>query len=393
MAGPLSGVRIVEAASVITGPWACSLLADQGAEVIKIEAPSGDIMRASGHLRAGVGSWFVNLNRGKRSLVLDLGQPEGLEIARSLVADADVFVQNWRPGVADRLGLGYEALSTDHPDLVYLSISGFGDVGPLAAARAYDPTVQGRSGIVAAQSSDRVDCPEPVRLAISDQVTSLTAAQAVTAALLARAEGSGGQHIELSMLEASIQFLWPIAMSDHTYVGDDVTPGVMYGPTLRYWPTVDGAVTAAIAPDKEWGSLCSVAGRDDWREDPRFVDIMSRLVHYDELMSMVGEHIATLTTEQAARLFDAADVPFAPAVPRDGLWDDPQVAALELIEEVDHTTLGTIRRVRPATRFSGTPSASGAGAPLLGEHTDAVLHELGHDASSIAMLRERGVVS
>lgn len=393
MTGPLHGVKIVEAASVITGPWATSLLADQGASVIKIEAPQGDIMRASGHLRAGLGSWFVNLNRGKRSIAIDLRAEGGLEIAHALIAEADVFVENWRPGVAARLGLGYDDLIAVNADIIHASVTGFGETGPLSGARAYDPTVQGRSGIVATQSNDRTDNPEPVRIAISDQVTSLTICQAITAALFARSNGAGGQRVHVSMLEASVQFLWPVAMSDHTYIGDDVTPGVMYGPTQKYWSTTDGAIMAAVAPDKEWMALCEVAQRPEWSADERFVDIGSRLRHFQPLMEIVGEHIATLSTAQAAALFEAADVPYSPAIPRDGLWEEPQIAALGLIDEIDDVHVGRHRRVQPAPDFSATPAEAGTPAPLLGEHTDDVLTELGFDAEAIARARAAGTVS
>ncbi len=393
MNGPMHGVTIIEAASVITGPWATSLLADQGATVIKIESPAGDIMRASGHVRGGQGSWFVNLNRGKRSITVDLRTPEGIEIAHRLVADADVFVENWRPGVADRLGLGYDDLVAINPAIIHASVTGYGHTGPLADARAYDPTVQGRSGIVATQSSDRTDQPEPVRLAISDQVTSLTFCQAITAALFARANGAGGQRVRVSMLEASLQFMWPIAMSDHTYIGDDVTPGIMYGPTQKYWSTTDGAIMAAVAPDKEWSALCSVADRPDWLADPRFVDIMARLRNFEELMDTVGAHVATLSTEEASKLFEASDVPYSPAVARDGLWEQPQVAALGAVTEVDHPHLGKIRQVQPAPDFSATPATAASPAPLLGEHTDAVLAELGFTDDEIEAARAAATVS
>jgi crotonobetainyl-CoA:carnitine CoA-transferase CaiB-like acyl-CoA transferase len=389
----MHGVTIIEAASVITGPWATSLLADQGAMVVKIEAPSGDIMRASGHMRDGQGSWFVNLNRGKRSIAVDLTTDAGRAIAHRLVADADVFVENWRPGVAERLGLGYDDLVALNPDIIHASVTGFGHTGPLSHARAYDPTVQGRSGIVATQSSDRTDDPEPVRLAISDQVTSLTFCQAITAALFARSNGAGGQRVHVSMLEASLQFMWPVAMSDHTYVGDNVTPGIMYGPTQKYWSTTDGAIMAAVAPDKEWSALCEVADRSDWLTDPRFGDITSRLQYFAELMETVGEHVATLTTAEASALFEASDVPYSPAVPRDGLWNEPQIAALGAIAEVEHPHLGRIRQVQPAPDFSVTPATAASPAPLLGEHTDEVLRDLGFTANEIAAARSENIVT
>ncbi|MGI9623416.1 MAG: CaiB/BaiF CoA transferase family protein [Acidimicrobiales bacterium] len=392
MSGPLTGIRVVEAASVITGPWACSLLADQGAEVVKIEAPEGDIMRKSGHIRNGLGSWFVNLNRGKQSVVIDLTSDQGRALVHRMVAEADVFVENWRPGVAARLGLSYDELSEINPEIVHASVTGFGDTGPLSAARAYDPTVQGRSGIVAAQSNDDTNAPQPVRLAVTDQVTALTLSQAITAALLARATGSGGQHVELNMLAASVQFLWPVGMSDHTYIGPDTTPGVMYGPTLRFWPTLDGAVTAAIAPDKEWEALCRVSGKTAWSEDSRFATIGDRLRNYDALMTMVGEHVATLTTAECSDLFDRSDVPYSPAIARDGLWNDPQIDAIGIIEEVDHPTAGRMRQTTPAPSFTATPALAGTPAPSLGEHTDRVLTELGLASGEIASLRESGVV-
>ena len=226
MAGPLEGIRVVDASRVVAGPMAAMLLADQGAEVIKIENPGfGEEIRIAGYRRGGMCGFFANVTRGKRSIVLDLHQPAAQEIAQRLVQRADVLVQNYRPGAAERLGLGEPVVRALNPELIYTSISGFGETGPYSQRRVYDPVIQALTGHVAVQVNPQVPIPDLVRNLIADKATAFTTAQAITAALFARERGAGGQHIRVPMIDASLAFFWPDGMWAHTMRGEGVEPG------------------------------------------------------------------------------------------------------------------------------------------------------------------------
>ena len=222
MPGPLDGLRIIDATSIVSGPFATSILGDQGADIIKVEQPGiGDLVRYLGLMRNNVSSVFAVLNRSKRSIEVNVASDEGREVIYDLVRKADGFIQNYRPGVAERMGIGYEQLRAINPDLVYVSISGFGDSGPYVDKRVYDPIVQAITGYTDVQGDPKTGRPEIIRTIICDKLTSLTAAQAMTAGLLAKERGQGGQHVKLSMLDASLQFLWSDAMANFIYVGEE----------------------------------------------------------------------------------------------------------------------------------------------------------------------------
>src|SRR5438105_12120847 len=221
MPGPLHGFRIVDLTSNVSGPLATMILADQGAEVIKVEAPDGDSTRSGANRRGGFSAGFLNNNRNKRSIVLDLKNPQALEALKRLAVGADAFVQNYRPGVADRLGVGEAAIRAVAPNIVYVSISGFGEKGPYAQAPAYDPVIQGFSGLATVQAGSDKARPRLLRTILPDKLTAITASQAITAALLARERTGEGQHVRLSMLEAVVAFLWPSDMSGQTFVGEE----------------------------------------------------------------------------------------------------------------------------------------------------------------------------
>jgi crotonobetainyl-CoA:carnitine CoA-transferase CaiB-like acyl-CoA transferase len=218
--GPLAGVKVLDLCSVVSGPMAAVILADQGADVIKVEPPGwGDGIRQLGASRNGLSAIFAMINRNKRSIGLNLKHPDGARIASKLAQNVDVVIQNYRPGKMDKLGLGYNDLKQDHAELIYASISGMGEIGPYAEQRVYDYVIQGISGVVDAQSTGE---PKMVRTIIYDKVTALIAAQGITAALFARVNGAGGQHIKLSMLDAGIYFNWPDLMWNYSFEGDDV---------------------------------------------------------------------------------------------------------------------------------------------------------------------------
>jgi crotonobetainyl-CoA:carnitine CoA-transferase CaiB-like acyl-CoA transferase len=392
---PLAGVRIVDCSAVISGPLATTLLADQGADVIKVEPPGvGDVLRAVGSSRGGMSGLFHVANRGKRSIALNLASEAGRELLRELAARADVFVQNFRPGVVERMGIGYEELGRLRPDLIYVSISGFGRSGPYAGQRVYDNVIQAFSGMAAVQR-EGAD-PRPLRQLVCDKITALTAAQAISAALVARALGRGGRHVELSMLDASIAFLWPDAGADHTLLGEGVARQPTIGSRYNLVRLADGWASITVLTDAEFGGFCRAAGRPEVADDPRFQTVAARLSNLPALAQLLTTDIAAamakLSREEALARFGAEDVPCGVVRELDELHTDPQVATNRSFVERDHPICGRLREPRPPVRFGSEPPEPAAPAPALGEHTDAILGEIGA-ASRIRELRARGIVA
>ena len=392
---PLAGVRIVDCSAVISGPLATTLLADQGAEVVKVEPPgAGDVLRAVGSSRGGMSGLFHVANRGKRSIALNLASEAGREILRQLVARADVFVQNFRPGVVERMGIGYDDLRRIRAELVYVSISGFGRSGPYASQRVYDNVIQAFSGMAAVQR-EGAD-PRPLRQLACDKITALTAAQAISAALLARALGPGGRHVELSMLDASIAFLWPDAGADHTLLGEGVTRQPTIGSRYNLLRLADGWASLTVLTDAEFRGFCRAAGRPDLALDPRFESVAARLANLPALARLltsdIAEAMAKLSREEALARFSAEDVPCGVVRELDELHLDRQVATNRTFVEREHPLCGRLREPRPPARFGPEPLAPGAPAPALGEHTDAILRELGA-GERIPALRAQGIVA
>jgi crotonobetainyl-CoA:carnitine CoA-transferase CaiB-like acyl-CoA transferase len=393
MPGPLSGIRIVDVSAILAGPLATMMLADQGADVIKVEPPGiGDMLRLSPFRRRGMGAFFANGNRGKRSVVLDLRKPRGREILLEMVARADVFVQNFRPGAVERLGIAEAALRKVRPELIYVSISGFGDSGPYRSRRVYDPILQGLTGHVAIQKNPDVPIPDLIRHVVVDKASAYTAAQAITAALFARERGAGGQHVRLAMIDAALAFLWPDGMMAHTMVGDGVDPGPTLYELYRLTETADGHLIYFAVSDSEMHGVFRALGRPELCEDPRFT-LWERGKH----AALLGEILADgfrkwPTSEILARLI-AEDVPAGPVNSLEAVFDDPQLRHNQAIIELEHPTVGRIRQAAPAARFDKTPAQAGSAPPLLGEHTDEVLGELlGYDRNAIEALRKEGVL-
>jgi crotonobetainyl-CoA:carnitine CoA-transferase CaiB-like acyl-CoA transferase len=372
------------------------MLAEQGADVVKVEPPGqGDLVRAIGNARSGITPLFATSNRSKRSIAIDLKQSSGVELLKRLVSTADVFVQNFRPGTADRMGIGETVLREVAPNLIYVSISGFGEKGPYAQQRVYDPIIQARSGLAAMQRDRETGRPRMVRTILADKLTALTAAQAMTAALLARERTGEGQHVRLAMLDAMISFLWPEGMMQYTFVRDGDELG-RKSPTLQIpelvFETSDGFITAATVSDREWEGFARAAQRPELVEDARFLTSTARLKNWDERLEVMGEVFSTDTTEHWLERLSAEQVPCAPILERHELLTDAQVVANELIEEVDHPQAGRIRHTRPAARFDRTPARVRGFAPTLGQHTDEVLGEIGITEAELAALRAAGTV-
>ncbi len=395
MPGPLAGIRVLDLTSVVSGPLATMFLADQGAEVIKIEPLGGDITRRSRQSISASGEFsalFISSNRGKRSLALDLKRPEAAKIMRKLITTSDVLVQNFRPGTMERLGLGEPALRDLNPRLIYVSISGVGESGPYARKRVYDPIIQGLSGFADLQADPKTRRPQMIRTIVADKTTATFAAQAVTAALFARERTGEGQHIRLAMLDTMIAYLWPEAMTQYTVVGREATTA---DPTARpdlIFETADGYITVGTISDSEWQGFCAASGRPGLTEDPRFNSPGGRAVNATERILLMAEIIKERPTAEWLQRLDANDVPSAPVLRRNEVIANEQVLARELIIELDHPDIGRVRQPVPAARFDRTPARIQGPAPRIGEHSAAILAELGLNAVEIERLAAEKVV-
>ncbi len=377
MSGPLSGFRVVDLTNVISGPMATQILGDQGADVVKVEARGGDLTRGGGNRQGGLSAAFLNNNRNKRSVVLDLKQPEGVDLLKRLAATADVFIQNFRPGVVERLGVGEADIRAVKPDIVYVSISGFGEKGPFASKPTYDPIVQAISGLTTVQAGSDEERPRLVRTILPDKVTALTAAQAVTAALLHRAATGEGQHVRVSMLDSVVAFLWNSDMGSQTFVDAPVSIQRAASFIDLIYETADGYMSVSLMTDRQWLGFCAVAGREDLAADPRFATGALRDENIDERLEQVQEVLRSKTTAEWTAAFDAASVPSAPVLTRSQMVKHPQVAANGTLVEYDHPLAGRVRQARPAIRFEGSPSSIGRGGSVLGADTREVLAEIG----------------
>ena len=390
--GPLDGVKVVDFSVMISGPLAAMMLADQGAEVVKVETPGfGDIMRLLGTNKNGMTGIFANNNRGKRSVVVDLKNDAGREVIHKLVEDADVVIQNFRPGAMDRLGLGYDDLASINPDLVYTSISGYGPTGPYSGRRVYDNVIQAASGLASGQTDPATGEPALFRTLVCDKSTAYTAAQAITAALYARATGrSEGQHIELAMIDTAIAFLWPDSAMDAALLDDDVNRQPTLASNYAVTRLADGFASAGAVSDAEFAGLCAAYGRPEMAEDPRFVDTLSRMANANEMVVELAEAAALCSLDDFVVRSEEHDVPASKINTLNDLPSDPQVVNNEVFVEREHPIAGRIREPRPAARMHGTPQRVGRVAPTHGEHTLEVIAELGLDAEA---LRAAGAIS
>lgn len=394
MPGPLNGLRIIDASNIVSGPMATSILGDQGADVIKIEQPGiGDLIRYLGMSRNGVSGLFAVLNRNKRSITVNTSSEQGRQIIFDLVRNGDAFVQNYRPGVAERMGIGYEQLRKINPDLVYVSISGFGESGPYCNKRVYDPIVQGVTGYAAVQGDPATGRPQIIRTIVCDKLTSLTCAQAITAGLLAKARGQGGQHVRLSMLEASLQFLWCDAMANHILIGEGLVKQPLLSDLYRVFETADGFIMSLIVSDSEWQGFCRAVKREDLLTDPRCVNLGVRSQNAAILMDIIAVEYRKYNSKELLARLDAEEVPCGPVNVRDTLEIDPQIAQQGSIYHTEHPVAGAMRSPRPAAHFGDEPWQIGRHAPGLGEHSEQILREvLGKDDAAVKTLRDCGAL-
>ena len=395
MSGPLKGVRVLDLTGVVSGPFATMFLADQGADVLKIEPIGGDITRRS---RAPIdkggefSALFISSNRGKRSLSIDIKSDVGREVLGKLVAQADVLVQNFRPGTMERLGLGADELRERHPRLIYVSISGVGDTGPYVKKRVYDPIIQGLSGFADIQSQAGTNRPQMIRTIVCDKTTAIFTAQAVSSALYAREKTGKGDHIQVAMLDAMISYLWPEGMMQYTVVGTEATAADPNDRPDLVFKTSDGYITAGTISDSEWQGFCRATGDPELAMDPRFATPSARSVNAAARINKMGEYIARHTTAEWLSRLDAADVPCAPILRRGEIIHNEQVVSREIIAEFDQPMVGRVRQPKPAARFRVNEAVIGGPAPRVGQHSRDVLLELGYDDRAIdKMIGDRAI--
>ena len=388
MPGPLHGFRILDLSAVISGPYGTMILADQGADVIKVEPPgTGDFTRSAGNKSGGMSASFLNNNRNKRSIAVDLRHPDGVAVVKRLAATCDVIVQNFRPGVADRLGVGEAAIRAAAPTIIYVSISGFGEVGPFSQKPVYDPIVQALSGLASVQGGSDTERPRLVRTILPDKLTAITAAQAITAALLARARTGQGQHVRVSMLDAIVAFLWSSDMGGQTYVGKTVSQQRAASFIDLIYETKDGYMSVAVMTNDQWAALARTFGRPEWLEDPRFATTELRDLNINDRLALIQSVLIGRTTGEWMEILEPAGVPCAPVLTRSEMIHHPQIEAAGIVVESDHPQAGRLRQARNAARFSATTPELRFGAPLLGEHAVEILREAGFSDEECDSLR------
>ena len=393
-AGPLEGVRVIDFTNVVAGPYAAMILADQGADVIKIEGPRRrDFARGAGEGASQLNSVFLNNNRNKRSLSVDATTEEGRDIVLRLAATADVFVQNYRPGVMTRLGIDEPALRAVNPKLVYVSMSGFGETGPFAHKPVYDPLIQALSGLTTVQAGSDDARPKLIRTILPDKLTGMTAAQAISSALVARERTGAGQHIRLSMLDSVVAFMWSSDMGAQTFLDREVSAQAAATIIDLIYETKTGYVTISTMTNDQWAGFCRAAGRPELITDARFRSAGARHRNADERLALIQEVLLTRTADQWLEALDAEGVPCAPVLTRSQAVEHPQLQASGILVESEHPHAGRLRQARNAAVFEGAPMRIRHGAPLLGEHTAEVLAELGYTESEVGDFVEAGVVS
>ena len=392
MSGPLSGFKILDLSAVLSGPLATTWLCDQGAEVIKVEAFDGDIIRHVCKSDDGLTTVFVASNRGKEAIAIDLKARAGIDVVKRIVAEVDVVVQNFRPGAIERMGLDYDSLKALNPKLIYCSISGFGNKGPYANKRIYDPIIQGISGLTAIQGGIGKP-PKMIRTLIPDVVTALTAAQAITAALLSRERTGEGQHVTVAMIDAMISLTWASMMASHMLPDQDKVNNTApdRGDDLLF-ETSDGYITAVAVSEIEWQGLCRALDREEWLDNERLNTPAGRTTNTDALSELLSPIVQAKPSKYWLDLFDQHGVPCGPVLSPAEIPHDEQIIANELVDVLDHPGIGRVRQSRPAARFSGTPAHIQGPAPKIGEHTRTILDRFSFSEAEIADLYSQNVV-
>jgi len=385
--GPLAGFRILDLTQVVSGPYCTQTLGDLGADVIKVEPPDGDTTRRVGIPRKnGVAASFLAFNRNKRSIAIDLKNARAADLIKMLAAKCDAMIENNRPGVADRLGIGYADIRKVNPRIVYCAIHGFGPKGPRADAPAFDPVIQGFSGMAAVQGG-RGGAPVAVRMALADKISGMTAALSIVAALHAARSRGVGQYIRIPMVEAMMAFAANDSMIGYAFPNDDFRDQAPKSFSIDPFRTKDGFVTIAPFTDEQWERLTTAVGHPEWWAIP---DRRERTV---TCLRGMAKAFLERDTAECLRLIKEADCPGGPVHSYETLFDDPEVVANESFTSYEHPQAGTVRTPTPGWRFSETPAKLWRRPPTLGEHTEEILREAGFARAQIEELRNDKVIS
>lgn len=395
MTGPLVGVRVIDMTSILMGPYAAQLLGDMGADVIKVEAPVGDMVRDLGPMQnPRMGSLYLHVNRSKRGLVLDLKQPAGLEAVKKLLATADVLLYNVRPQAMARLGLGYDVVHKINLRLLYVGTFGFGQDGPYAAKPAFDDLIQGAIGLPSLIKQAGSDVPRYVPSNIVDRTVGLYAVTSLCAALFHREKTGRGQKIDIPMFETMISHLLSDHIGGQTFDPPNGPPGYprLLASERRPYKTADGFVCAVIYSDKQWASFFKAIGRSEiFENDPRFLNLTVRTQHINDLQALAAKIFLERTTNAWLALLDQADIPTMPLHTLETIFDDPHLKAVNMFEWTEHPTEGRVRRVAVPTTWTDSQPTPGRPAPQLGEHSAEILKELGYSDAEISSLISQGV--
>ena len=390
--GPLEGIKVLDLTSMVSGPVAAMMLGDQGADVVKVEPIHGEQLRHLGEPHNGIPATFFSCNRNKKSLAVDLKDETGKDILWTLISTADVLLQNFRPGAMARMGFSEEKVREKNPRIIYVSISGFGEKGPYSHKRVYDPIIQGLSGATDIQADRKSGRPNMIRIILADKVSALTAAQAVSSALFHRERYGEGQHIKISMLEATIAFFWPEGMSGLTYAENETDVRKTFSSIDLIYETKDGYLTISVISDKEWKGICEALERQELITDERFKSSLARRRNAEDRREVIGEEVSKRSSAELLQILDANDVPCAPLLDRAELMDHPQIVESETILRESFTGFGEVRQARPAARFQLTESSLRLPAPKLGQHSREILESLGYDDAKCDALIAANVI-
>jgi crotonobetainyl-CoA:carnitine CoA-transferase CaiB-like acyl-CoA transferase len=394
-AGPLQGLRVIDLTRVLAGPFATQSLGDLGAEVLKIEPPGGgDETRRFPPFIAGESHYFLGINRNKKSLVIDLRQPAGADILRRLAATADILVENYRPGVMHRLGLGYDSLAAVNPRLIYCAVSGFGLSGPLSDKPSFDIVTQALTGALSI-NGERGEPPVKLAIPLGDMVGGIFGPMAILAALHERAQTGRGRLIDISLYDGLIGMLGYFVQLAFVTGGDPQPMGSSHPNIVPYgsFPAKDGYIIIAVLSESFWGKLCDALERPDLAADPRFATPTLRRDRREEVDRLISEVTRTRTVAEWEERLARFDVPHAPVLGVTAALNHPHARAREMVVTAPHATAGDIRLAGRPIKFPGAPQRPSTAPPTLGQHTAAVLRDdLGYSEEDIAALREQGVI-
>ena len=392
--GPLSGITVIDLTAMISGPVCTMMLGDQGADVIKVEPLTGELTRKVGASKNGMTTSFLCANRSKRSLTLNLKDPKGITVLKKLIAKADVLVQNFRPGAMKRMGLSYEEVKKLNKEIIYTSISGFGEKGPYSNQRVYDPVIQALSGLADIQRDQKTNFPKMVRTIIPDKTTGMAAAQAISSALFYKERYGTGQHIKLAMLDVMVAYLWPEGSASLSFVGDEGDPSKgQMGLDLVFQTKDNKYITAGAVTDKEWLGMCNAFDRKDLLSDPRFNTPRARFDNKTERRLLIADEIKKHNSIDILTKLHENEVPSAPILSRTELLENEQIIENNIIEFHDSKFFGNIRSPRPAPIYSDSPINGSQLAPLLGQNSIEILKEIDYKDQEIENLLQEKVTS